>query len=823
MRDTILIVLDELTCWNNLPKDITNSLPGYQLFKKKSIEFTNIQTSRQQCSPSRSTIMTGLYDTGIQDNMEFSYQYNYIQELPTNLETAGKIYKSNGYDLTAYRGKQHLVTKFAPNIYTTPQFNTATVPAMKIYGYDTFNVTGDNYYNPTQGLLSDNQTISYILPPNSIDYDYIEKNIKYSGVIPFIKARLEDSKSFYIECHIINPHDTNHFIQNLSGKTRGQMNQFPLPFFFEQIKESKISNPYYFNDAYNYAVPTHPNLLNNYFEPDFNSYKTNLFSLPFLTSFELDYAISPQINSYNPILIGTYYGIKLNMSMSESQADIKDWKNFINNYWGLLLEADSYLEKLYWFFEETGLFEKLNIIITSDHGDQISAHGLKQKQLPFKESSNVACLIYSPDLSPELVGKTSDLYGSLVDILPTQIVLNNLVNSSDSKFDGKSLLVWDTCGCKRVLKINYKEHKNYIPVNIVNSTMYALNYFFYLQWYKQNYNSQPLTSNPTNYFDFQSSFCSIITELNGLTYKFGRYYSIYSTIVYQLFINPEQDKFSKQGLVKYISGLNKLLVQSSIGFFIKTFPSVFTFQEGLDIIKDNFDSGNIYLNYVYYGFISNTLSGLNNFVYLVPGSKSSWETNEQLGIFSYFLYDIQNDTSESFNLLDPKNINFVNADLKQQLNDILNNSLQEKNCSSLKTIIAESTIVQLALLIYILGGFLNTIIPDVVTNILGTLAGESALDTSFSEEFKKEIQVYINGSINKINFTDFANPYNLFDPVEQIYWVGDFEYIKEIYKLFGYFSKTIISAGLPNISNQNYIIKSNNILPNLIVFKILDK
>ena len=93
-RNTILIVFDELTCFKNLPTSITDNLPGYQLFKKKCIEFNNIQTSRQQCSPSRSTLMTGIYDTGLQDNIENNYQYDYIPTLPTNLETMGKIYKS---------------------------------------------------------------------------------------------------------------------------------------------------------------------------------------------------------------------------------------------------------------------------------------------------------------------------------------------------------------------------------------------------------------------------------------------------------------------------------------------------------------------------------------------------------------------------------------------------------------------------------------------------------------------------------------------------------------------------------------------------------
>jgi hypothetical protein len=32
-KNTIIIVFDELTCYKNLPKEITDNLKGYQLFR----------------------------------------------------------------------------------------------------------------------------------------------------------------------------------------------------------------------------------------------------------------------------------------------------------------------------------------------------------------------------------------------------------------------------------------------------------------------------------------------------------------------------------------------------------------------------------------------------------------------------------------------------------------------------------------------------------------------------------------------------------------------------------------------------------------------
>jgi len=647
-------------------------------------------------------------------------------------------------------------------------------------------------------------------------YDYIKDGLKYSGIIPFIKTRLIDNKSYYLECHITNPHDTNHFIQNLKQQPSGTMNQFSVPFIDLQLNEDQVPNPYYFNEYNPYAVPIHPNLLENYFEPNYPSYKLNKFALPFLTSYELDYAINPKINSLNPLMIGTYYALQYNMTISDSQKDIKNWKNFLNNYYGLVFEADSYLERLYYFFESNGIFETSNIIIIADHGDLLSSHGLKQKQMPFKECSNVPCLIYSPDLLSELIGQTSDLYGSLTDILPTQLVINNLYTKS--RFDGKSLLVWS---CNKLI-LNTIEHLYYNPINIVNSTMYSLNYFFYLKWYKQNYNSQSITSNPSNLFEFQSSFVSIITNIDGRTFKFGRYYSIYSTIKYQLFINQEQNDFNKLAFIEYIkSNLIIISKKSTIEYIINKFPKLFNFELGLNIITNDFGNNNMYLFYVYYAFITNKLNSITNYIYFIPGSMSDWNTNQNQNIFTYFLYDIDSDKSESFNLMDITNINYVNNELKNKLNDILNLSLKEKNCSQIKTILADNTFIQLADLLYIFGGFINNVYEDLKYIILGTLNGTNGLDTQITISIIQTFNKYIQNNINFINSSNIINPYNLYDNINNIYYLGEYEYIKFINSNMNYFSNFVISKGLPNLSDKKFITESNNLLPLLNIYKII--
>lgn len=786
------------------------------MFKKKCLEFNNIQTARQQCTPSRSTIITGKYDTGLQDNIEYDYQYDSIPKLPEDFETTGKIYKKNNYDITCYYGKQHLDSTFSTDRNDAPYFNTATQGSMRIYGYDKFNIFGDVYYNLREGILSDNEVFNYELPSTTIDYDYqdpINKN-KYSGIIPFLKARIEDLKSYYIECHFVNPHDTNRFIQNISETPSSAMNQFPIPFIKNQSKEEGATNPYFFNDDFIYAVPLHPNLLNNYFEDNYESYKTNKFSLPFLESYELDYATDPQINSINPLFLGTYFALKYNMTISDSQEDIKNWKNLVNNYYGLIFEADSYLERLYYFFEQNNIFENTNIIIISDHGDMMSSHGLKQKQMPFKECSNVPCLIYSPDLADDLIGNSTNIYGSLVDILPTQILINNL--NTSSSFDGKPLLIWKN----NKLIINHKEHHSYNPINIVNSTMYNFNYFFYLQWYLSNYQGQTLTSEPSNYFQYKSSFYSIITKINQTTYKYGVYYSVNDIVSYYLFKNKNYDIFYLNELISYIKEQNIISKKTLIEYFVEQFDYVFSFEEGLNIIDSDFTlNSNNYILYVYYAFITDKLNQINNKTYLLPGSQSSWPVNSQF--LSFFLYDLEEDPNEVANLFDPTKINQINLCFKNQINDIMNLSLKEKNCHELITLLPSQTYIQISNILYIFGGFISKLNQDIELEILGTLNGSNSLDSTTRTPFLESYNKYTNDKIFNCNNSNFNNPAYLFDSNKNKYYVGEIEYVKYIYDNFPYFNNLFFDFGTPDLFDTNFQTENFNLFSNLFVFQII--
>ena len=104
-------------------------------------------------------------------------------------------------------------------------------------------------------------------------------------------------------------------------------------------------------------------------------------------------------------------------------------------------------------------------------------------------------------------------------------------------------------------------------------------------WLIKKYNGQQLTSNPINYFEFESSFCSVITVINNTTYKYGKYYSVNDTISYYIDTQSNPITFNKNNLVKFILESDVIAKISLINYFKDNFQNIFTFDEGLKIIN----------------------------------------------------------------------------------------------------------------------------------------------------------------------------------------------------------------------------------------------
>ncbi|MBI9017801.1 MAG: sulfatase-like hydrolase/transferase [Phycisphaerae bacterium] len=109
-------------------------------------------------------------------------------------------------------------------------------------------------------------------------------------------------------------------------------------------------------------------------------------------------------------------------------------KYMISNYYGLIKEIDDWVGKLIKKLEEKGLAENTLVIFTSDHGEMLGSHGMREKNVFYEESAHIPLVIRFPGrIKPNSVVKQPisqiDLFATILDYM----------QAGDHESDGKSL------------------------------------------------------------------------------------------------------------------------------------------------------------------------------------------------------------------------------------------------------------------------------------------------------------------------------------------------------------------------------------------------
>lgn len=115
-------------------------------------------------------------------------------------------------------------------------------------------------------------------------------------------------------------------------------------------------------------------------------------------------------------------------------ADPEKIKYMISDYYALITEIDDWVGKIIDKVDELGLAENTMIIFTSDHGENLGSHGMRDKNVFYEESARVPLLISFPGkINPNTV---VDGYVSNVDLFAT---INDYLEIPEQTSDGKSL------------------------------------------------------------------------------------------------------------------------------------------------------------------------------------------------------------------------------------------------------------------------------------------------------------------------------------------------------------------------------------------------
>jgi len=130
-------------------------------------------------------------------------------------------------------------------------------------------------------------------------------------------------------------------------------------------------------------------------------------------------------------------------------ADPEKIKYMISNYYGLVKEIDDWVGKILDKLDTLGLAENTMVIFTSDHGEMLGAHGMREKNVFYEESAHIPLLMRFPN---EIDTVTQvDGYVSLIDLFPTII---DYLEIGTYESDGKSL--------RGLIEGTDQEHGNYV-------------------------------------------------------------------------------------------------------------------------------------------------------------------------------------------------------------------------------------------------------------------------------------------------------------------------------------------------------------------------
>ena len=438
------------------------SIAGNQVLKTPNLDrlanqgvwFKNAYTQCAVCGPSRASILTGctvenhgiltngLADSGTKQSATIMPQKTFDQIL----------FENGGYHCEYY-GKWH-TPEFAASCYKNP-VKVAT-SGRSIFGSNgDIRFYKDNYLNQTypkpplkSGELYDTFTERPYIP-NMIDkrYGMTQTQVNNSG-ISYAQPDLHGTIA------IPDEHSLTAF--------RAKQTMEAL----ERLKDST------FSITCSFHFPHAPMLPSKYYS---DMFPVDEMSVPVSISDQM--LNSPYYNSNS-------------RTKNPEYADPAKIKYLISDYYALVKEIDDWVGNILNKLDELGLAENTLVIFTSDHGEMLGAHGMREKNVFLEESAHIPMLIRLPGkIEPESVVEgyvsTMDLYATILDYtgvagpLSDGKSLRGLIDKTD-KTNGKYVVTeWlnneDKMPGYMILKEGWKMFIPYSETSTVIDALYNLN------------------------------------------------------------------------------------------------------------------------------------------------------------------------------------------------------------------------------------------------------------------------------------------------------------------------------------------------------------
>jgi len=333
--------------------------PGRDRLAKMGTTFENHQVCSMVCTSSRSVIFTGqhIQHTGMFDNTDFPW----VDDMSFDLPTIGHMMRDAGY-YTTYQGKWHLNEHIHEHFKEGEPYQMVGNEIMDKYGFSDFTGIGDAVGDPLFGYYTD----SFVTATSQAWLRRKGKELNEAGT-PWFKT-----------LSLVNPHDVMFFDtdkpgENVQGANRTMFEPTDTP--DDKIYKKK------------WDVPLSPTVK----QP---------MDAPGRPMAHADYQNS------QAMLTGVIPNEK------------DRWQRMQDYYFNCISDNDRSIDIIIKELETLGMLDNTIIIMTSDHGELVGAHGGMSGKgaTAYREQNNVPFVVYHPDLSG---GKKCKAVSAHNDIVPT--------------------------------------------------------------------------------------------------------------------------------------------------------------------------------------------------------------------------------------------------------------------------------------------------------------------------------------------------------------------------------------------------------------------
>lgn len=354
----ILFITDQERAIQHFPDGWAEKhLPGLQRLQQNGLTFERAFCNSNMCSPSRATLLTGLFPAQhqVKDTLTFGMaQSNQEQQLPRNLPNLATTLRRAGYDVV-YKGKWHCAKPLS-DPQTEAEAELAWRPRdLGVYGFDRWEGpdAGENMALSQYGGGTADNDERFMTGQSG-------GGVTQEGALGYLRTVTQRSRPFCLVVSLVNPHDV-------------------------------LGYPRDWQDG-GYTA--------DWLEGE--------IALPETVAEDLDTKPTVQRQFRAALLVG------LGPLVNDQQK-----LAYLNFYGNLMKRVDAYLVQMLDLLRDRSLLQNTLIIRTSDHGEMGLAHGgLRQKMFNFYEEATRVPLVYSnPVLYPQ--ARASDALVSHVDLLPT--------------------------------------------------------------------------------------------------------------------------------------------------------------------------------------------------------------------------------------------------------------------------------------------------------------------------------------------------------------------------------------------------------------------